>query len=98
MQRITRITSLAILTTALQSPAAEPPKFEWTRFEVDGHRAFVILPKKRASKSIPWVLYAPTFGDRLPNARDEGCYCAIQLSGAHAVRQHADASARVGSV
>ena len=47
----------------------------WERFEIDGHRGFVILPDKsklKASVKMPWVLYAPTFDGRLPNEKDEG--------------------------
>jgi hypothetical protein len=37
-------------------------------FEVNGHWGFVILPaKEKQRKSMPWVWYAPTFKDFLPN-------------------------------
>ena len=62
---------LAIVTTAVTMPTAKadqrakanekaevPPK---KTFKVDGHAAFVIMPKQLDEKSpVPWVWYAPT--------------------------------------
>jgi pimeloyl-ACP methyl ester carboxylesterase len=49
-----------------EAPAV-PPK---TTFKVEGHAAFVILPRKVADKApVPWVWYAPTFPN-LPEARE----------------------------
>jgi hypothetical protein len=49
------------------------PSLERQRFRVDGRPGFVILPAKTTpGKAHPWVLYAPTLGEGLPNARDEG--------------------------
>jgi hypothetical protein len=47
--------------------------FAWQRFQVANCPAFVILPDiTEPRKSIPWVLYAPTFDRSLPNAASEG--------------------------
>lgn len=52
---------------------AEEAPLDWKRFEVAGQEAFVILPPEAArAEKMPWVLYAPTFHERLPNERDEG--------------------------
>lgn len=48
-------------------------KFNWTRFEVDGRPAFVILPEKeKRTEATPWIMYAPTFDKKLPSEKDEG--------------------------
>ena len=63
----------AFLTVISSASAAE--KFPREHFEVEGHKAFVILPDKDAAKrdgAVPWVLYAPTFHNSLPSDRDEG--------------------------
>ena len=67
------IPALALLPTL----AFAEEKFSAGRrlFEVDGHKAFVILPEKdkpRREGKIPWVFYAPTFHNKLPSDRDEG--------------------------
>ena len=50
-----------------QEKTAVPPK---TAFKIDGHAAFVIMPKLRDDKNpVPWVWYAPTFPG-LPEARE----------------------------
>jgi len=52
--------------------AAEKGPFEsQTRFQLDGHRAFVILPDKLAAGPTPWVLYAPTLGNNLPGKAEK---------------------------
>jgi dipeptidyl aminopeptidase/acylaminoacyl peptidase len=56
----------------IASAAEEIPR---ERFEIEGRKAFVILPEKGKTKhdaAIPWVLYAPTFDKSLPSDRDEG--------------------------
>jgi hypothetical protein len=66
-------TVLAAILLAQTSTAAEPLPRE--RFEIDDHRAFVILPdaeKPKPGGVIPWVLYAPRFHNSLPSDRDEG--------------------------
>jgi len=56
--------------------AKEPvPTFSREHFEIEGHKAFVILPAKEKTNrdpSIPWVFYAPTFDGILPSDQDEG--------------------------
>jgi len=49
-----------------------PSDLNWERFTVKAHGAFVLLPSNKPTHPVPWVLYAPTLGNRLPNARDEG--------------------------
>ena len=78
-RNVTRFLLIAVLTVIVQKPtlaepqpkppekSAVPPK---TTFQVDGHTAFVILPKTPDEKRpIPWVWYAPTFSS-LPEARE----------------------------
>ena len=63
-----------LFPTLLFADTAVDPE-NWHRFEIEGHEAFVILPEKavvRPDKPTPWVLYAPTFHQSLPNPRDEG--------------------------
>jgi hypothetical protein len=65
---------IKLLTQPKEKPAPEPaekpevpPK---TTFKVDGHNAFVVMPKAiDGKKPVPWVWYAPTFPS-LPEARE----------------------------
>jgi acetyl esterase/lipase len=43
-----------------------PRELRKERFEIGGRPAFIIWPTKRLEGRIPWVLYAPTFEERLP--------------------------------
>ncbi len=64
----------SLLGNAEEGPES-PATFSREHFEIDGQPAFMILPsleKTKEAKSIPWVLYAPTFAGRLPSDRDEG--------------------------
>ncbi len=57
----------------LHGALAEEAPLDWKRFEVAGRQAFVILPSEEVREAkVPWVLYAPTFHERLPNERHEG--------------------------
>ena len=63
------------VSVSAQKVEEAPPTFSRTHFDIEGHKAFVILPPKektKSDKSIPWVLYAPTFDGRLPSDKDEG--------------------------
>ena len=58
-----------------QEAKASHATFPRESFEVQGHKAFVILPPpstKETDMPIPWVFYAPTFEGILPSDRDEG--------------------------
>ncbi len=71
----TLLTAIALLgpIAAADDETSKTPDLERRRLQVDGRPAFVILPAKTTpGKPIPWVLYAPTLGEGLPNARDEG--------------------------
>ena len=79
MKKILFIVGLLGLVPMPLTPAQEAkeqvPTFSREHFEIEGHKAFVILPAKEITnrdKSIPWVFYAPTFDGRLPSDRDEG--------------------------
>ncbi len=48
-----------------------PRELRKERFEVEGRSAFIIWPTRRREGATPWVLYAPTFAERLPG-RAEG--------------------------
>ncbi len=61
------------------SPPDTIPPIVREHIDVEGHQAFVIRPPKNTPKAttktgntIPWVLYAPTFANKLPSDRDEG--------------------------
>lgn len=43
-----------------------PRELRKERFEVNGHKAFIIWPTKRLEGPTPWVMYGPTFEERLP--------------------------------
>ena len=43
-----------------------PRELRKERFEVEGRSAFIIRPTKRRQGPTPWVMYAPTFAERLP--------------------------------
>ncbi|MDB4746066.1 prolyl oligopeptidase family serine peptidase [Verrucomicrobia bacterium] len=79
MKRILLILCLLGLFPMISMPAQEAkepvPTFSREHFEIEGHKAFVILPateRTNRGKSIPWVFYAPTFDGKLPSDRDEG--------------------------
>ncbi len=62
---------------AIQEPTVPPKK----SFKVDGHAAFVIMPKKvDEKKPVPWVWYAPTFPN-LPEARENWMFQRILAAG-----------------
>jgi predicted esterase len=55
---------------------------ERTVFTVDGHQAFVIRPTKPAADgSKPWVWYAPTFINVLPNHSNEWIFAQLLDAG-----------------
>jgi pimeloyl-ACP methyl ester carboxylesterase len=59
--RVLLMLCLFIPATVAQSAEKALPIEGGTVFEVQGHTAFLILPKKStADRSIPWVWYAPT--------------------------------------
>lgn len=63
----------AIVLLVIFASAGLSETFQWERFEVAGHKAFVILPPNDVRQEpLPWILYAPTFDKQLPNERDEG--------------------------
>ena len=69
----TALTLLLVAAIAATAPAEE--KFTREAIEIDGHKAFVIVPEKdkiKPGRPLPWVLYAPTFHNKLPSDRDEG--------------------------
>ena len=47
-----------------------PRKIRKERFEVNGRPAFIIWPTKRREGLTPWILYAPTFAERLPGGAE----------------------------
>ena len=47
-----------------------PRELRKERFELAGRRAFIIWPTKRREGAMPWVLYAPTFEERLPGSAE----------------------------
>lgn len=62
--------ALLLATVSLDGAADE---FDWQRFEVAGRPAFMILPKAdKQIPAMPWVMYAPTFHQSLPNEANEG--------------------------
>ena len=64
-----------LLLAAIAATARAEEKFTRQAIEVDGHKAFVILPEKdkiKPGRPTPWVFYAPTFHNKLPSDRDEG--------------------------
>ncbi len=88
--KLTEFVLVAILTLVAQSSvhAAQPPKGAEKiavppkkTFKVDGHTAFVIMPKVADEKKpIPWVWYAPTFSS-LPEAREHWMFEKFLASG-----------------
>lgn len=74
---IATIIAAAACTAALQQPTDKqsgniiwPEKYghQCAEFEINGHWSFVILPAKEKQRNpMPWVWYAPTFRDSLPN-------------------------------
>jgi len=66
------IAALLLLSATI---ATAEEKFTRQSFEVEGRKAFMILPdadKPKRDGAIPWVFYAPTFHNSLPSDRDEG--------------------------
>ena len=62
---------------AIKEPEV-PPK---ASFKVDGHSAFVIMPKKfDEKKPVPWVWYAPTFPN-LPEPREHWMFQQFLAAG-----------------
>ena len=61
-----------VVSLLLCTAVVKADQFTWKRFEVAGHQAFTISPEKTSAKPTPWVLYAPTFHERLPNEQHEG--------------------------
>ncbi len=49
---------------------AIPRELRKERFEVAGRPAFVIWPKKKREGAIPWIMYGPTFSERLPGGAE----------------------------
>ena len=69
-----------------QEEQLEWNRFDWQRFEVAGRPAFVVLPPAKERQSpLPWVFYAPTFDQLLPNERDEGWMIARFLDAGMAI-------------
>ncbi|MBI5834309.1 MAG: prolyl oligopeptidase family serine peptidase [Armatimonadetes bacterium] len=68
MIRLDLLLLCAALGAGQAARAEEPPEPVRQTFEVDGHRAFVMLPEK-APKPTPWVWYAPTLPG-LPEPRE----------------------------
>lgn len=51
-------------------------------FDFNGHRAFVMMPKKKAkSDKIPWVWYAPTLGKNLPGNAEKWMFNRFHRAG-----------------
>lgn len=56
----------------LKAKSAEPipREIRKERFEVDGRKAFIIWPTKRLPGPTPWIMYGPTFAERLPGGAE----------------------------
>lgn len=68
-----RILCLVLILTLACQLKAQDQKFDWQRFKVSDHSAFVILPPPgKRQLPMPWVMYAPTFSGSLPNEKSEG--------------------------
>ncbi|MFO0804718.1 MAG: prolyl oligopeptidase family serine peptidase [Gemmataceae bacterium] len=65
------------LGKAIEAPEVPPKKI----FKVDGHAAFVIMPKQfDEKKPVPWVWYAPTFTN-LPEPRENWMFQQFLAAG-----------------
>ena len=88
-QNAARFFAVAIFLLAAQAAFAEPPAKASEMpevppkksFKVDGHAAFVIMPKKiDEKKPVPWVWYAPTFSN-LPEPRENWMFQQFLAAG-----------------
>ena len=81
-----RLILVALLAVAAQAPAfaEQPAKTEVPPkqpFKVDGHAAFVIMPKRADDKKpVPWLWYAPTFPG-LPETREHWMFGQFLAAG-----------------
>lgn len=80
----TVLAAIAMAPAFAEQPAKSPEKTEVppkNTFKIDGHVAFVIMPKKADEKTpVPWVWYAPTFSS-LPEAREHWMFQQFLAAG-----------------
>jgi pimeloyl-ACP methyl ester carboxylesterase len=79
-----QVTISGFLVFALSGVVAADQQYGHTRtvFDVNGHKAFIILPTRPAAdQARPWAWYAPTFINNYPNQSNEWLFRQLLEAG-----------------